>query len=275
MTVYVDQTPNWVQGYSYIGYENFVHNSLHFGSSQDAGYSSLNVGTWDTYKQWRTTLNGGEFIQYVLPSAAREVNCYGVHRHNLGDDGVTSYFEHSTDGATWTKVSTGGDMDHTFSSDNETIFYVTETPVTDDYFRVRFDIPNEQGNVTYRIGNIFVGNALKLFNPPAAGFTPPQLAFEDKYLTNESDGGDFLGRSLIRKAGKTGFSMRPVAESWVNSDWKSCMEAIAQTPFYFAWDTLNHKTSAAFCYTEGKVSKPKYIGSKYFQVSLAFRALTA
>lgn len=260
----------WVQGSSYIGYDNALLRSdgVVVPSAEDAGFPATNATSWlITGGGWQITTTDSNPITLALTLAAAEnFNSYGIYKHNLGDLTATIKLQHSSDGSSWTDL-TGSEKNIV---DNKAIFFVG-TGQTALYWRLH--ISAIAVGETMTIGQAFVGPSLAMFSPPEPGFTPPNLALNNKYISSRADGGDFLGRSLIRRGSKTGFSNSVVHKDWVRANWQDVMEAIEKTPFYYGWDTTNYPSEVAFCFIEKKIAVPTYVNSAYFSLNLDFIAL--
>ncbi len=269
MSIVVLQSTAWVQGSSYLGYDNALLRSggIVAASLEDVGFPVSNASSWlITGGGWRATTANDITLTLTLP-AAESLNSYAVYKHNLGDIGATIKLQHSSDGAAWTDL-TGSEK---VVADNKAIFFIG-TPQTALFWRLH--ITGIDAGETLIIGQAFIGSALQMFSPPEPGFTPPELAINNDYITSRADGGDFLGRSLIRKGSKMAFSNSIVHRDWVRANWQAAMAAIEKTPFYYAWDSTNYPAEVAYCYIDRKIQTPKYVNSAYFSLNLQFIALT-
>jgi hypothetical protein len=265
------QNTTWVQGSSYLGWDNaFLRSNATVSSSTaDSGYPETNATSWlITGGGWRVTpATGGTTIYLNLVLAAAEsLNSYGIYKHNLGTLGATVKLQYSSDGITYSDL-TGSEK---IVAEDKAIFFIgpNQTAV---YWRLH--ITGVAAGATMRIGQAFISNSLRMFSPPEPGFTPPELALNSKYISNRADGGDFLGRSLVRRGSKMEFTNSIVSKDWVRSNWKDVMRAIEKTPFYYAWDSSNYPDEVAYCYIDKKISIPKYVNSGYMSLDLKFIAL--
>lgn len=267
MSIVIAQSAAWQQGSAYLGYDNAL---LRVGAAvaaslADVGFPASNATSWlVTGGGWRATTSSAITLALTLP-ASESLNSYGIYKHNLGTLGATIKLQHSSDGAAWTDL-TGSEK---IVADNKAIFFVG-TSQSAKFWRLHI---TNTANVQTIIGQAFIGAALALTSGPETGFTPPNLALNNDYITSRADGGDFLGRSLIRKGSKTSFSNSLVHRDWVRTNWQTVMEAIEKTPFYYAWDSTNYPAEVAFCYIERNIQTPKYVNSLFFSLSLEFIAL--
>ena len=268
MSIVVVQATTWVQGASYLGYDNALLRSggVVVASLEDAGFPASNATSWlITGGGWKATTANDITLALTLPTS-ESLNSYAVYKHNLGDIGATIKLQYSSDGATWSDLP-GSEK---IVADNKAIFFIG-TAQSAKFWRLH--ITGTDAGETLIIGQAFIGNALQMFSPPEPGFTPPELALNNDYITSRADGGDFLGRSLIRKGSKMSFANSIVHKDWVRANWQDVMAAIEKTPFYYAWDATNYPTEVAFCYIDGKIATPQYVNSAYFSLNLSFIAL--
>ena len=269
MGIVVNQGGNWVQGSSYIGYDNLYLRSdaVVAANAADVGFPVENATSWlTTSGGWQATGAGDKNISLTL-DAVQNLNSYGIFKHNLGTLGLTIKLQSSTDGTIWTDIA---GTEQTVVTD-DAIFLVLTAPVSFLYYR--FNVAGLATGETLIIGNIYIGESLNVFNPPEPGWTPPSLALDNTYLNSRSEGGDFIGRTLVRKGSKTNFSVGIADADWIRSDWFPFMLEAEKHPFYHAWDTINYPGEVAYCYTDGKISKPKYVSSRFMSFDLKFFAL--
>lgn len=269
MSIVVQQNSVWVQGTSYLGYDSVYlrDGAVVASDAEDVGFPDTNATSWlITGGGWQATADPEINLAVTLP-ASESVNSYALAKHNLGTLGATVKLQHSDDGTAWTDFTDSEKL----PGDDKVIFFVSDTPVTAQYWRLNFT--GLSGGDTLIVGQAFIGLSLRMFSPPEPGFTPPELASNNKYISSRADGGDFLGRSLIRRGSKMSFSNSIVHKDWIRDNWQAVMTAIEKTPFYYAWDTFNYPTEVAYCYVDSDIDIPKYVNSNYFSLSLKFIAI--
>jgi hypothetical protein len=269
MGIVINQGGTWVAGNNFIGYDSLFLRSdiVANASNEDAGFPGSLAFNWLTYGGgWRTSV-AGENLLTASSLQAESVSSYALFKHNLGDIDGSVKLQYSDDGVTWADVG-GSEM---FPANNNTIFF-NFTITVHAFWRLRFDVPATK---TLIVGQAFIGPTLQMFGGPETGFTPPNLAFNDKFINSRADGGDFLGRSLIRKGAKTGFNVSAVPAAWVRTTWEPFLQVAQLQPFYFAWNSLEFPTEVAYCFTEDNVAKPTYQSAAHMNVRLDFIALIA
>lgn len=268
MGIVINAGGAWVAGNSHIGYDSLYLRSdaIVAASAEDAGFPVENGTNWLTYAGgWRTSVIGQNTVTASFMSA-QSANSYGLFKHNLGDIGGTVKLQHSDDGVIFTDIA-GSEMT---PADNKAIFFVFDTEAHPVWRLLFTGIDSME---TLIVGQLFIGPTLQVFGGPETGFTPPNLAFNDDFVNSRADGGDFLGRSLIRKGNKTGFNVSAVAADWVRDNWEPFLTVAQLQPFYYAWNTVAFPTEVAYCYTESNVQKPSYQSAAHLNIRLDFIAL--
>ena len=256
------------QGASFIAYDSFFLRSDASVTvdSEDTGQEIDNGTSWFTYGGGWQTSNFGTHEINVSFLATQTGQCFALHKHNLFDLGCTVKLQSSQDAVTYDDVA-GSEQT---PPDNSTFFFVADDEVTAPFWRI---VITGHLTGTLRIAQIFIGPAFQVFQSPQVGWIPPNLALNDTFINSRSDGGDFLGRSFVRRGSKTSFKIGPIPESWVRSFWLPFMRAAEEHPFYYSWDNVNSGEEVAYCYTEGKIDRPEYTSHRHFRVALRFIAL--
>jgi hypothetical protein len=268
MAIVVNQGGEWVQGSSYLGYASLYlqTGAVPAASAEDSGFPASNATSWLTSGGgWQATGAGDKTLAVTL-LAASSANSFGIYKHNLGTLGLTVKLQYSSNGTTWTDF-TGSEKN---PADDTVIYFVGTAPVSASYWRIH--IAGMAAGETLIIGQAFIGLSLQVFSPPEPGWVPPNLALNNEFINSRSEGGDFLGRSLIRKGSKTDFSVGLVDAGWVRTNWLPFLTAAEQHPFYHAWDTVNFPLEVSYSYTD-KIRPPKYVSSRWMAIDLSFFAL--
>jgi hypothetical protein len=268
MSIVINAGGAWVAGNSHIGYDSLFlrSNAIVSASDEDAGFPIENGTNWLTYAGgWRTSVIGQNTVAVAFPGAT-SANSYALFKHNLGDIGGTVKLQHSDDGVIFTDVA-GSEKT---PANNKCIFFVFPTEAHPVWRLVFTGIESME---TLIVGQLFIGPTLQVFGGPETGWTPPNLAFNDQFINSRADGGDFLGRSLIRKGNKTSFNVSAVAADWIRQFWEPFLNVAQLQPFYYAWNTVAFEDEVAYCYTEDNVAKPSYQSPAHLNISLEFIAL--
>jgi hypothetical protein len=270
MSIVTSPSADWVQGSSYIGYDSFFLQTgvVVVASKEDVGFTALNGVSWPVYSGgWQATaVDTSDITLAVTLPAAATGNSYAVHKHNLFDLGASVKLQYSSDGVAWTDL-TGSSVT---PGNNRTIFFVG-TEISQKFWRIV--ISGLVASDVLKIGHAFIGNSLRLFSGPETGFSPPNIALQNEFISSRSDGGDFLGRSLVRKGSEGMFTITSVLASWVRANWIPFMEAAEKHPFYHAWDTSTFPAEVGYCYVEKVIDTPRYTSQLHMTVTLKYKVL--
>ena len=268
MSIVVNVSNVWVKGSSFIGYDSFYlrPGAVVTANAEDVDQPGSNAASWQTSGGgWQATGAGDKTLTVTL-AAVDNADCYGIYKHNIGTLGLTVKLQFSTDGVAWNDLAGSARM----PSDDTAVFFVGAQESAKFW---RIHIAGLAAGETLIIGQAFIGLALSVFSPPEPGWVPPNLALDNVYINSRSEGGDFLGRTLIRKGSKTNFAVSIASQEWIRDSWLPFMEAAELHPFYHAWDTTSFPDEVAFCYTDGPISKPVYVNPRFMSFDLKFFAL--
>ena len=252
-------------GAAYVGYANFLETLAPTitAESEEAGFAKENAATWASYEKWQSVTVGTSWWRASFASPV-QVDCFGVYKHNFGDASVTLTCQYSTNGG-----SSWNTLEAVTPGDNETIFHVEiGGAVTAQDWRFQ----TSGATAAALVGVFFLGKATLLLDLET-GFTPPKLWPVDEFLNQQSEGGEFLGRSLLRRGSKSRLELTRALQPWLETNWEPFIEAAKAHPWFFGWDLQSHPDETYFCYTD-KRFRPGSLGPvNYGNVSLEFLAL--
>lgn len=83
------------------------------------------------------------------------------------------------------------------------------------------------------IGVVSIGCALKFDAPISTAWKPPHLARAHRYLNEVSDGGAYLGRSVIAEGADLALKVAGIDPDWLRSHWEPAMRLLETSPFFF------------------------------------------
>lgn len=84
------------------------------------------------------------------------------------------------------------------------------------------------------IGSVYLGCAIPFDGVTQRNFTPPSLSTRDKHLPSISEGGHFLGRSIVNQGTSMTLTMSGVGLPWLRAQWEAQVRLLEQYPFFFA-----------------------------------------
>lgn len=177
-----------------------------------------------TYDFWRPGVGGVNWLRCHLEKGAQAANYVGIAAHDLHLYNASVKMQHSTDGgATWTDSSSAFSpgssapililYDDTFAADHRLHITTIGAP---------------------SIGVVNFGRILKLTAPIAGAWTPPHLARANRYVTEISEGGAFLGRSLIANGASLALEIDALSMPWLRAEWEGTVRLLETRGFFFA-----------------------------------------
>lgn len=177
-----------------------------------------------TYDFWRPGVGGVNWLRCHLSKGAQAANYCGIAAHDLHLYDARVKMQHSTDGgATWTDSSSA------FSpGDSSPIMLLYDDAFAADH-RLHITTVGAPS-----IGVVNFGRVLKLTAPIKGAWTPPRLARANRYVTEISEGGAFLGRSLIANGAGLALDINALSMPWLRDEWETTVRLLEQYGFFFA-----------------------------------------
>lgn len=154
---------------------------------------------------------------------AVDVTYLGIAAHDLRTQGVTVTLQSSTDGVSWSDISSF------VPSDNSPQMLITARN-TARYWRVYLE-----GNAPPKIGVVQLGLALAMQRPIYQGHSPMSLSRQTDIRPNRAEGGSRLGRSIIRRGNATSVSFENLSAQWVRDHFDPFIKMARTYPFFWAW----------------------------------------
>lgn len=189
-------------------------------SSTAAGYFAEAPDNSLTYERWKPSSLPASWEYYHTSAAECDYCCIGAH--TLGTNGNTLQVQY-WDGA-WQDL-----IPATVITDNSDIFVIFPRQ---SRRRWRINITNGTAPL---IGVVKFGLALQMERPLYGGHAPMEFARNVVLKMNESETGEFLGRSKYRTYNETNFSWSNLSASWIRQNWGTFQRATELEPFFIAW----------------------------------------
>nr|WP_297388276.1 discoidin domain-containing protein [uncultured Roseateles sp.] len=223
-----------------IGHATYTRTGTATASTEADGFDAANAANPLTYEFWRPT---------ALPAwwrldAGAAVDCdyIGVAAHTLGSSGCTVYAEYSLDGTTWETLA-----DVLPADDAPIMFLFAQT--TARYWRVRVT-----GSTLPSVGVVYVGKALAMYRPIYGGHTPITLSRESEMRPTKSEGGQWLGRTVIRKGSKTKVAYQHLPAAWVREQFLPFIRDAVSYPYFFAWRPQTYPLEVGYVWTNDDIA---------------------
>ena len=244
---------NFPLNYARIGYDNALINGLGTATSDNVG--SANMLTPSTYDKWRPTANA----EATLTGTSQLCNYVGIAAHNLGSEVVSLVVE----------VNNGGG--------NTTVY--SQLVTSDKAIYIRFAeamyssvVLTFSGSTNAEIGVVFLGLELEMMRPTYAGHTPALLSATDKMTPQMSDGGQFLGKQIVRQGYGTSADFQHLTYEWYESQFQPFVLHAKTRPYFWAWNLSEHPDDVVYGWTNDNIS-PTLMGIRnWLEVSFDIEA---
>ena len=221
--------------HSRIGHRTITRTGTATASSTATGFSADAPLNGLTYEYWKPTSMPATWA--VDAGSASSVNYCGIAAHTLGSSSATVTVQYSTNNSTWVNV------DSTSPTDDSPIFFLF-APVSARYWRLSIS-----GSVAPAIGVIYFGASLDMQRPCFSGLNPINFSRETAIRTNRSEGGQFLGRSIIRQGSSMSVGFRHLDYSWYKTNFDPFVEDALRYGFFFAWRPQGYPETIGYVWT--------------------------
>lgn len=233
---------------AYILYKNLAESSSVTSSNAASGFGNVNSYDRRTSTWWKPGVIGAQYLQYVF-GTAQTINSFGLIGHNLFSTGASVALQYSTNsGGAWNDLITA------FApSSDKCVYRVNATSQAATYWRLNFT--NCTINTLTAIGSIGLSIALPSEIP--LDFSPPHLARNKKITNSKTEGGKFIGRSVINSGSEFEISQNYVTKAWMDANYANVIDNMEVAPFFFSWDYENYINDPVYAYLRDNKVKPK------------------
>jgi len=216
-----------------IGWQTITRDAILTVSSETAGFPGAALSNPMTYERWRPA---------SVPAWAAwdagapvEIDYIGIASHTLGSSGATFAIEYSDDNATWTTLETVQPAD-------DRAIMMLFPPVTARYWVIRiYDaVPS--------VGVVYIGRVLEMQRGLYGGHSPGTLSRQTDIMPNRSEGGQFLGRSIIREGYATSYDWDNLTAAWYRQWFDPFVESARKYPFFIAWYPLKFPSEVLYAW---------------------------
>lgn len=243
-----------------IGYENFFETGTVTASTEATGFAKENAYDWNTYDGWKPTGTADQYLSVDM-TTVQSADYFALAAHNLSDYSGTVKAQYSANGSTWSDASA-----LVTPTTNSPILQAF-TSVSARYWRLLFNTVTTPPT----IGVASIGAALALDRAVGSGFAIPYDARQDTITNLQSEGGAFLGRSVIRQGVRSQMRFTLQALSFVRGDWRTFLDHAQTKPWFFTWNPTYG--DAIFCWLEGDPDPPAYSSHTLLDIGLTIRGL--
>lgn len=253
--------PPFPLNHARIGYQSIATAANVTATSEAAGFPASAATNDLTYDQWRPeTLPASWTVDY---GQTVDVDYLGIAAHTFADNRCSVSIEYSTDGATWKTLK---DM---APGDGSPIMLIFST-ITARFWRVTLD-----GDSAPAVGVIKIGEALAMQRSIYGGHKPGHLNPTVERIGNESEGGQSLGLSVIRRGVTESFSWDYLKAFWVRDNLKPFARYAEGGWFFIAWNPLEFPAEVVYGRATGKtpVQMSNMGTADFMQASMTVRGV--
>jgi len=238
-----------------IGYQNLAFGLTPTASSAATGHPAIAATYPTTFEFWQPTALPATWA--VDLGSAKAVDYLGM----VGDmEGCTVALQSSTDNSTWTTQET-----RTGLTDRINLFLIA--PVTARYWRLSITV------AIPRLAVAYIGQTLAMQRKIYQGHTPLTLSRETELSNNMSEGGQYLGRSIIRKGASTSTDWQHLKAAWYRANFDPFVKSAREYPFFIGWRPQQYPSELGFVWTGGDIAPDNSGPRDFMSVGMTFRGL--
>lgn len=245
-----------------IGHASFTLDSdvTVTASTAAAGFSEQSILNSLTYERWKP-LALPATLTVQLPSA-QFADYVGIAAHTLGSTRSTLAVEYSFNGTDYTTLQQ-------FAPPDNTPIMILFGQLSALYWRLRIVAAD---SIPY-IGVFYVGKALTMQRMIYGGISSPKFNFDTKVLTNESNTGQTLGRTVIRSGINQSFSWRHLTRDWCDNNVPAFLTNAQNRAFFVAWRPHTHTEDVIFGETQADPQLTNMGIRNYLEMSFSMRGV--
>ena len=222
-----------------IGYDNVFTSAAVAASSETDEGPAENAVDGLTYDWWQ---GEGDPDTLTVNSGSASCDYLAIAAHDLGTQSATITLQGSADGAAWVTVA------GPYSPTDDTPWLWRFTQATYAYWRISV------AGGPCRIGVVNAGVAMVLPEGVYAGHAPASLNRKPKLLNNDSEGGQLLGRSIIRSGATSEIVQERVSTTWVRDTWQPFARFAETRPFFYAWRHADFPEEVLYAWSDGEAN---------------------
>lgn len=238
-----------------IGWENLARDASLVASSAASGFPAVAARNSDTFEFWKPTAVPATWRADL--GSAKLINYCGIAAHNFAEVGASVQAQYSTDDSVWNNASNV----HAPTDDSDLLLLFPQQ--TARYWRI---------NVTTAIptiAHIRFGKILAMQRGLYRGHTPITLSRETVIRPSIAEGGQWLGRSILRGGFATSVEWRNLTSSWYRTNFEPFVQDARSHPFFFAWRASEFTSEVAYVWCNEDIA-PQNSGPKDF-MSVGFQ----
>lgn len=243
-----------------IGYNNYLETGTLTASSSTSDGPPANVGDWLDSDYWVAAGDGTQYIDIDL-GVAKSADYFAFYNQNLYANSGTIKLQY-WNGSAYVDVFSA-----VAPSTNAPYLTIFNT-ISAQKWRI---LVQQTGAAPY-LGICALGVSLALPFGVYLGYTEPVLARTPTLINSVSDGGSFLGRSVIAKACRTTLPLQFATDAFVRSSWLDFVKHMETKPFFYCWNYASYPNECALCWAEDSIPPPSHTHYGYMGTTVNIRA---
>jgi hypothetical protein len=239
-----------------IGYKKI--SGVITASTTDVGFNASNPDNEMTYSYWKPTTMPATWE--IDTTSASDVNYMAIAAHTCGTDQASVKAEYWS-GSVWVEI------DEVLPADDAPLMFLFNTETRTKY---RFTFT---GSTAPRIGVIYMGVTLDMQRGIVGGEPLVTLNRQTAVRPIKSEGGQWLGRSIIRKGSTSSYEWQALDPDWYRANFDPFVEHARTKPFFLAWNPEDYSTEIGYLWTSQDIN-PSLMGVRdYMSVGFTVEGL--
>jgi hypothetical protein len=245
-----------------IGWHNLVTPDAVTADEEADNEPAVNIANPATYLRWRGTTTNEQSVQLTLP-VAQDVNYFAIAKHNLGSTAATLRFQSSTDGSTWSDVTSAIVLNTDYA-----VIYEFDS-VFARYFRLLIT----PGSAPPSIAVWYVGQILVLQRRIYVGHTPLPYGRKTTVSTGRSESGEFLGRVHRRTFLESSVDLQNITPTWYRQFFEPFAQAAITRPFFWCWRPASYPDECGYAWLTDDIKMQNARANGMVSVSFSMQGI--
>lgn len=235
-----------------ILWDNRLADATFASPDERDGFAAINARATDTASWWWPA--AGATLTMTLAEAAY-IDCIAIAAHTLGSAGASITVQAQV-GGEWQAV------------------YPTIAPADDEAVMILFqEVLATAVRITLsasaRIGVVYAGLALVMPQMVYGDATPLHVTLDTEYRTNQSQTGQFLGRSIVANSRPVDVTWTHLHEAWVREALLPFILAARRAPFFAALRPKTQPEDVGYIWTGSDIKPQRMRLRDFMQVQVS------
>jgi hypothetical protein len=243
-----------------IGYENLLELGVVTASSENADFPVANLVDWLTSDFFKPAASGTINIDLLL-TGADTADYFAFYGHDLYSHGGTIKLQY------W-NGSVYVDCFAAVTPTDNTPRMVAFTAQSSDRWRVVISCTS-----VFSLAVVCFGVRMPIERTKYLTTTPPSFGRATRIIDSSSDGGEFLGRSVISNGVRGALEVNHCRDAWMRSSWMPFVRHAELKPFFFLHNAEAYPLECVYARTDGEIPAPAESAYGFMTVSVPIRGM--